>query len=70
MLLVDNGEKLRIEKTSDFFLVGRNSLLLLKMQAEIRDRLSIDLTLPELFQNNTLESLSSRINTSGANHFV
>ena len=70
MLLVDNGEKLRIEKTSDFFSVGGHSLLLLKVQAEIRDRLSIDLTLPELFQNNTLEGLSSRIDASGTNHSV
>lgn len=70
MLLVGNGEKLRIEKTSDSFSVGGHSLLLLKMQAEIRDRLSIDLTLPELFQNNTLEGLSSRIDASGTNHSV
>ncbi|OQE37918.1 hypothetical protein PENCOP_c009G08357 [Penicillium coprophilum] len=69
-LLVDNGEKLKIEKTSDFFSVGGHSLLLFKMQAEIRDRLSIDLTLPELFQNNTLEGLASRIDASGAKHSV
>lgn len=65
-LLVDNSESLEIEKTSDFFSVGGNSLLLLKMQADIRDRLSIDLSLPELFQNNTLEGLASRIDATGA----
>ncbi|KAE8409526.1 hypothetical protein BDV37DRAFT_78743 [Aspergillus pseudonomiae] len=64
-LLADVGESLKIEKASDFFSVGGNSLLLLKMQAEIRDRLSIELSLPELFQNNTLEGLAARIDAAG-----
>ncbi|KAJ5110598.1 hypothetical protein N7532_001133 [Penicillium argentinense] len=70
ILLADVGESLSIEKSSDFFSVGGNSLLLLKMQAEIRDRFSIELSLPELFQNNTLEGLAARINaTSTGNSY-
>ncbi|PLB52456.1 putative hybrid NRPS/PKS enzyme [Aspergillus steynii IBT 23096] len=50
-----------IHRTSDFFSVGGNSLLLLPLRAEIRRVFAIDLSLPELFQASTLETLAARL---------
>lgn len=60
------GARFQIRKQSDFFAVGGNSLLLLKLQAEIRKKFNIDVSLPELFRSSSLESLASRIENSGS----
>ena len=53
-----------ISRDSDFFSVGGNSLLLLRMQAEIRRIFHTEIALVDLFQNNTLASLASRLDDS------
>ena len=60
------GARFQIRKQSDFFAVGGNSLLLLKLQAEIRKRFNTDVSLPELFRSSSLESLASRIENGGS----
>lgn len=52
---------LDIGKSSNFFSVGGNSLLLLELQAEIRNNFNESVTLPELFQIVTLEALVRRV---------
>lgn len=52
---------LEIGKSSNFFSVGGNSLLLLALQAEIRNTFEKEVTLPELFQINTLEALVRKV---------
>lgn len=60
-LLSETGSLFKINKESDFFSVGGNSLLLLKLQADIRDKFSIDVPLAALFQTNTLSALAAHI---------
>lgn len=55
----DSG--VRITQKSDFFSAGGNSLLLLKLQSEIRKTFGVSIRLPDLFQDNTLERLASKI---------
>ncbi|PWY71026.1 hypothetical protein BO70DRAFT_343322 [Aspergillus heteromorphus CBS 117.55] len=57
---------LAISKHSNFFSSGGNSLLLLKLQAEIRKQLGAEMPLPELFRINTLESLALTIQDSSS----
>ena len=60
-ILTGTGGESQIGKDSDFFSVGGNSLLLLRLQAEVRQTFEADIPLAELFQINTLESLALRI---------
>lgn len=53
-----------ITKKSNFFSAGRNSLLLLKLQAEMRKTFGVKFSLPALFQMDTLESLARRLEVS------
>ncbi|KAK4150307.1 polyketide synthetase [Chaetomidium leptoderma] len=56
---------------SDFFLVGGNSLLLIRVQGDLRKQYGLDVPLTELFQRNTLAQMASlldrkdRSNASG-----
>jgi nucleoside-diphosphate-sugar epimerase len=50
-----------IRRSSDFFSVGGNSLLLLRLRSEIRREFAVDIPLAELFQTSTLELLAARI---------
>ncbi|KAI9040688.1 PKS-NRPS hybrid synthetase psoA [Aspergillus affinis] len=59
--LGETSFSLPIHRSSDFFSVGGNSLLLLPLKAEIRRVFAIDLSLPELFQASTLELLAARL---------
>lgn len=52
---------LEVTKSSNFFSLGGNSLLLLRAQAEIAKEFNINISLPELFQASTLESLALKI---------
>ncbi|GKZ24851.1 putative Hybrid PKS-NRPS biosynthetic cluster [Aspergillus brasiliensis] len=65
-ILAEIGVRLQIRKESDFFSVGGNSLLLLKMQRQIKHTLHRDIPLAELFQNTSLESLAQRLDSMGA----
>ena len=62
-------DSLQISKTSDFFSVGGNSLLLLRLQVEIRATFNVDVPLSTLFQINTLESLAERIAGNKSIHY-
>ncbi|KAI0467733.1 putative hybrid NRPS/PKS enzyme [Xylaria cf. heliscus] len=50
-----------IRRDSDFFSVGGNSLLLLRLRAEIRNEFDIAIPVPELFQSSTLGALAARL---------
>ncbi|KAL7940875.1 polyketide synthase [Trichoderma barbatum] len=51
---------------SDFFFVGGNSLLLLKLRTELKIAFGCDLTLPELFQVSTVRDMASKIQANGS----
>ncbi|KAF8849221.1 putative PKS-NRPS protein [Acephala macrosclerotiorum] len=50
-----------IRKTSDFFVLGGNSMLLVNVQAMIRDNLKANIALYTLFQSSSLEAMASQI---------
>ncbi|RDL31028.1 Nonribosomal peptide synthetase 14 [Venustampulla echinocandica] len=50
-----------IRRSSDFFSVGGNSLLLLPLKAEIWKDFAVEISVPELFQTSTLELLAARL---------
>lgn len=50
-----------ITKTSDFFLVGGNSLLLLNLRDEVHRSFGVELPLIQLFEASSLESMATRI---------
>ncbi|OQE31773.1 hypothetical protein PENSTE_c001G00730 [Penicillium steckii] len=58
----------RIHSESDFFGCGGNSLLLIELQAQIREQLSIDIPLIELFQSSTLRSMVQLVEASSVDH--
>lgn len=55
------GAHFESSKTSDFFAVGGDSLLLLKLRDEISRSFGVDLPLVQLFEASTLESMAARI---------
>ncbi|KAI2643458.1 hypothetical protein GGS21DRAFT_485978 [Xylaria nigripes] len=61
---VDVG--LRITKKSDFFSVGGNSLLLMRLRAQIQKDFGVSLPLASLFQASTLELLAAGLATETA----
>ncbi|KAK1990307.1 acetyl-CoA synthetase-like protein [Colletotrichum falcatum] len=61
VVLSEIGSVIPIQRSSDFFSVGGNSLLLLQLRAEIRKAFAVEISLPELFQNSTLELLAARL---------
>ncbi|KAL6689954.1 polyketide synthase [Trichoderma pleuroticola] len=56
----------QLSADSDFFFVGGNSLLLLKLRSELKMAFGIDLTLPELFQVSTVGDMASKIQADGS----
>jgi amino acid adenylation domain-containing protein len=56
--------KIQIRKNSDFFSVGGNSLLLLRLQREIRHSFKKEIPLSELFRNSNLGTLAQRIDNN------
>ncbi|KAL8893752.1 MAG: hypothetical protein Q9192_004960 [Flavoplaca navasiana] len=60
-VLGDISFSLPIRRSSDFFSVGGNSLLLLPLKTEIRRVFGVDIPLPELFQSSTLQLLAGRL---------
>ncbi|KAK0726293.1 hypothetical protein B0T21DRAFT_403405 [Apiosordaria backusii] len=51
----------RLDPNSDFFLVGGNSLLLIKMKSEIKERTGHDIPLLTLFQGSTLGKMAAAV---------
>ncbi|KAL4994078.1 hypothetical protein BDV10DRAFT_189351 [Aspergillus recurvatus] len=60
-VLGDIASSIRIRRSSDFFSVGGNSLLLLALKAEVVQHFGVELTVSEIFQASTLELLAARI---------
>jgi hybrid polyketide synthase / nonribosomal peptide synthetase ACE1 len=56
----------RIENRSDFFHVGGNSLLLIRLQKEIQETFHISVPLAHLFETPTLGGMVSRVKTSNS----
>ncbi|CZR52449.1 related to fusarin C cluster-polyketide synthase/NRPS [Phialocephala subalpina] len=50
-----------IRKTSDFFVLGGNSMLLVNVQAMIRENLKANIALYTLFQSSSLEAMASQV---------
>jgi hybrid polyketide synthase/nonribosomal peptide synthetase ACE1 len=59
-----------INKGSDFFHVGGNSLLLVNLKSEINKIFGVDLPLVELFQASTLEDMASRVQSGATSENV
>lgn len=55
-----------IEKSTDFFHVGGNSLLLVKLQSLIREKFSVTLPLIDLFENCSLSSMATKIESASS----
>jgi hybrid polyketide synthase / nonribosomal peptide synthetase ACE1 len=49
---------------SDFFLVGGNSLLLLRLQSELKKKYGQDILLAELFQRNTVAQMAALLDSN------
>lgn len=60
------GIPVSIRPESDFFSVGGNSLLLLRLKAEVRSVFEVEISLAELFQSSTLQGLADRIQGSSS----
>ncbi|KAH8690646.1 hypothetical protein BGW36DRAFT_432439 [Talaromyces proteolyticus] len=60
--LGEAAECIDIHPDSDFFSVGGNSLLLLSIQAEMKRRFGVKVSLTQLFESSTLEQMASLIN--------
>ncbi|OPB36124.1 hypothetical protein A0O28_0108990 [Trichoderma guizhouense] len=59
-------EPMKLSADSDFFFVGGNSLLLLKLRSELKMAFGCDLTLPELFQVSTVRDMALKIQANGS----
>ncbi|KUI64258.1 Nonribosomal peptide synthetase 14 [Cytospora mali] len=51
----------RISRTSDFFQVGGNSMLVIKLRSLLQKRFGVTIPLPELFQLRTLKAMATRM---------
>ncbi|RYP33861.1 hypothetical protein DL767_004591 [Monosporascus sp. MG133] len=51
----------KIDANSDFFHVGGNSMLLIKLRSVLQGTFGVTLSLPELFQASTLRSMAARV---------
>ncbi|KAF4239421.1 hypothetical protein CNMCM8980_003116 [Aspergillus fumigatiaffinis] len=60
-VLGDIASSIPIRRSSDFFSVGGNSLLLLALKAEVSQLFGVELSVSELFQASTLELLAARL---------
>jgi pseurotin A synthetase (hybrid polyketide synthase/nonribosomal peptide synthetase) len=58
-VLGDIASSIPIRRSSDFFSVGGNSLLLLALKAEVSQHFGVELSVSELFQASTLELLAA-----------
>lgn len=56
------GASVRIRSDSDFFMIGGNSLLLVRLQNAIKERIGVVLPLLDLYRASTLAQMASRIN--------
>ena len=66
--LGDISSSVQIRRSSDFFSVGGNSLLLIPLRLEIRRVFAVEISIPELFQTSTLGLMAARL--GGKSHEV
>ncbi|KAK4177135.1 putative hybrid NRPS/PKS enzyme [Triangularia setosa] len=62
-VLGDIVSRSQLDQNSDFFLVGGNSLLLIKVKSKIKERTGHDIPLLDLFQGSTLGKMAAVIPT-------
>lgn len=60
-VLSGSGDLFDISLESDFFGVGGNSLLLIRLQSQVKESFGTNIPLAELFQASTLQSMALRI---------
>lgn len=58
-------ERTPLRSTSDFFLCGGTSMNLVKLQALIRTSIGLELSIPDLYENSTIESMAALITEQG-----
>ncbi|PKK49165.1 hypothetical protein CI102_7231 [Trichoderma harzianum] len=63
-------EPIQLSADSDFFFVGGNSLLLLKLRSELKMAFGRDLTLSELFQVSTVRDMALKIQADGSKNEI
>ncbi|KAI3326232.1 hypothetical protein HD806DRAFT_552530 [Xylariaceae sp. AK1471] len=63
-ILVPLGHSASLSPTADFFLVGGNSLLLIRLQGELRKHHGLDVPLANLFQRSTLTQMAALLDAS------
>lgn len=56
----------QIQPDSDFFTLGGNSLMLVKLQSSIRTSIGVALTLRDLYASSTLSSMAAKVDTEKA----
>ncbi|KAE8149917.1 hypothetical protein BDV25DRAFT_120086 [Aspergillus avenaceus] len=60
-ILSEQGISIEIRRQSDFFSVGGNSLMLMRVRAKMLEIFGVSIPLAELFQVSTLETLAARL---------
>ena len=61
-ILGEAGSKANIRRNTDFFTVGGSSMLLVRMQNALKERMGIELPLHELYQASTLRRMAALAN--------
>ena len=61
-VLPQTSSILQLGSQSDFFMVGGNSLLLVKLQGAIKETMGVSLSLKEMYQDSTLAKMAARVN--------
>lgn len=62
-VLVGRLPPTKVDETSDFFHVGGNSMLIIKLRSAIWEELGINVALPDLFQSSTLRGMATQVET-------
>jgi aspyridone synthetase (hybrid polyketide synthase/nonribosomal peptide synthetase) len=65
-VLHQTTSSVHLRSDSDFFMVGGSSLLLVKLQNSIREKIGVTLPISELYQASTLARMAARINIEKA----
>lgn len=66
-VLPQTESSLRLAPDSDFFMAGGSSLLLVRLQGAIKERIGVSLPLKDLYRASTLKQMAVRINSARGN---
>ncbi|KAI0010863.1 hybrid PKS-NRPS PsoA [Xylariaceae sp. FL0662B] len=61
------NQLVNIGLTSDFFHIGGNSILLIKLRSVIQETFDVSVSLSDLFQSSTLRSMAARVKNHNSN---